>query len=51
MGECLAKKTWFCYGGEVAGGVCDSCELSLPAFKELGLQDPLPYPPNHKTYR
>jgi len=46
------EKTWSCYvGGEVAGGVCDYCELRLAAFNELDLQEPLPYAPNHKTER
>lgn len=38
------EKTWSCYAGEeVACGVCDSCRLRLAAFKDLGLEDPLPY--------
>lgn len=38
------EKTWSCYAGEeIACGVCDSCQLRLAAFEELGLKDPLPY--------
>lgn len=43
------QKTWSCYsdgGGQtppIACGVCDSCQLRLAAFKDLGLTDPLMY--------
>ncbi len=38
------EQTWSCYaGGETACGVCDSCQLRLAAFEELGLKDPVSY--------
>jgi len=38
------EKTWSCYQGEAEScGICDSCQLRLKAFQELGLSDPLPY--------
>lgn len=38
------EKTWSCYAGkELACGVCDSCQLRLAAFAELGLSDPVAY--------
>jgi 7-cyano-7-deazaguanine synthase len=40
------QDTWSCYdGGESACGVCDSCQLRLAAFAELGLTDPVAYQP------
>ena len=46
------QKTWSCYpDGEVGFDVSDSCQLPRAAFKELGLQYPLPYAPNHNTER
>jgi len=36
--------TWSCYReGERACGRCDSCALRLRAFREAGLEDPIPY--------
>ena len=38
------EKTWSCYAGEdLACSVCDSCQLRLQAFAELGLKDPVEY--------
>jgi len=36
--------TWSCYRQQrVACGVCDSCLLRLRAFREAGIEDPVPY--------
>lgn len=36
--------TWSCYRAEaLACGTCDSCALRLRAFREAGVQDPIPY--------
>jgi 7-cyano-7-deazaguanine synthase len=36
--------TWSCYRAEErACGRCDSCALRLRAFREAGLEDPIPY--------
>jgi 7-cyano-7-deazaguanine synthase len=36
--------TWSCYSGdELACGRCDSCALRLRAFREAGVDDPIPY--------
>lgn len=40
----LFNQTWSCYrGGARACGVCPTCVERLKAFKEAGLEDPLPY--------
>ncbi len=40
----LFAQTWSCYrGGEKACGVCPTCVERLKAFKEAGIEDPLPY--------
>ena len=36
--------SWSCYqNNDLACGVCDSCYLRLKAFKEVGIDDPIPY--------
>ncbi len=36
--------SWSCYSGQdLACGVCDSCVLRLRAFREAGMDDPIPY--------
>jgi 7-cyano-7-deazaguanine synthase len=36
--------TWSCYrSGDIACGTCDSCALRLRAFREAGIEDPIPY--------
>ena len=36
--------SWSCYSGEdLACGVCDSCVLRLRAFRQAGVDDPIPY--------
>ncbi len=38
------EKSWSCYQREdVACGVCDSCQLRLRAFAQLGVDDPILY--------
>jgi 7-cyano-7-deazaguanine synthase len=36
--------SWSCYSGErEACGVCESCALRLRAFRQAGMDDPIPY--------
>jgi 7-cyano-7-deazaguanine synthase len=36
--------TWSCYSREDrACGACDSCVLRLRAFRDAGVEDPIPY--------
>lgn len=38
------SQTWTCYeGGDAACGRCGACQERLEAFREHGLDDPLPY--------
>ena len=38
------RLTWSCYRAEaLACGTCDSCALRLRAFREAGVEDPIPY--------
>jgi 7-cyano-7-deazaguanine synthase len=38
------SQTWSCYeGNELACGICAACAERVRAFRELGLNDPLPY--------
>jgi len=38
--------SWSCYSGErEACGVCESCALRLRAFRQAGMDDPIPYAP------
>jgi len=40
----LFTQTWSCYRGETkACGVCPTCVERLKAFKEVGVEDPIPY--------
>jgi 7-cyano-7-deazaguanine synthase len=38
--------TWSCYDpqpGDLACGLCDSCQLRLKGFREAGYEDPIRY--------
>ncbi len=38
------EDTWSCYAeNEVACGICGSCHYRLEAFRQIGIQDPIPY--------
>ena len=38
------EHTWSCYeSNDVACGTCDSCLRRLRAFREVGIDDPIPY--------
>lgn len=38
------EHSWSCYrNNDLACGTCDSCFLRLKAFREAGIQDPIPY--------
>jgi 7-cyano-7-deazaguanine synthase len=41
---CPFHLSWSCYQAEEAAcGVCDSCRLRLRAFRDAGIEDPIPY--------
>ena len=38
------QHSWSCYrNNDLACGTCDSCFLRMKAFREAGMQDPIPY--------
>lgn len=37
------EDTYSCYDDEMACGVCESCMYRLQAFKDNGVEDPIPY--------